>query len=309
MNCTSIDNHRSLLKRESEFLSQSSQEAIAKVKENIWIVGIPTWLFGVYDRGAAVFIEGHLTAGRMAQLLVTCFFFISWLYLKPERTLDSNGVNAIGSYKQNFQLEESHQNYLQATQERMSALQAYHLVGQKYILPFPYLSQMYHLLNLKHLEKVHAFSLNNLKVTSVGRLSHTDTGGTIEFKTILDSPFNILRMWREPVVEVDLILHNPYTVELSIPVYNDKRIAVIFNVLPLGENEHYFLLDIYSNLNWFKPLLRGILHIGAVLTLVEDLPYLHKLTQRNLSHLIESNKLSQHETMQLFRRYAALHAN
>jgi hypothetical protein len=303
-----IDNNNLAIEREQGFLSRSAGYAIAKVKNDIWIVGIPTWIFGVCDRGMAAFIDGQLTALKLSQLFITCFFFISWLYLKPDSSLGDDGVSAIGSYQENFNLEENHRGYLQSTQARMLALQDQHLVGQRYILPFSYLSQIYHLLNLKHLEKIHAFSLNNLKVTSVNYVDRTEVGGTIRFQTRLDSPFNILRMWREPSVEVDLTLHNPYTVELSIPVYGDKRIIVIFNVLPLSEKEHYFLLDIYSNLNWFKPLLRFILHIGAALTLFEDLPYLRQLDRRNLPLLIESNKVSQHETMQLFRIYAALHA-
>jgi hypothetical protein len=90
-----IDNNNLAVRREPRFLSRSANYAIAKVKNNIWIVGIPTWLFGVYDRGMAVFIDGHLTALKLSQLFITCFFFISWLYLKPDSSLGDNGVSAI----------------------------------------------------------------------------------------------------------------------------------------------------------------------------------------------------------------------
>ncbi|WP_201027275.1 hypothetical protein, partial [Salmonella enterica] len=134
------------------------------------------------------------------------------------------------------------------------------MIGQEYTLPFPYICQIYHLLNLKHLETIHKFSLNNLKVINVSHYQATNSGGIIKFQTVLDSPINPLRMWRQPIVEVDLILHNPYTVELSIPVYNEKRITVIFNALPLTETEHQFFINIYSDLKWPRPLLQIILH-------------------------------------------------
>ena len=113
------------------------------------------------------------------------------------------------------------------------------MISQEYILPFPYLCQIYHLLNLKHLETVHNFSLNNLKIFQISHFQPTSTGGIIKFQTILDSPANPLRIWRQPIVEVDLILHTPYTVELSIPVYNNKRIIVLFILI--------YKIDVYRN--------------------------------------------------------------
>ena len=124
------------------------------------------------------------------------------------------------------------------------------MISQEYILPFPHLCQIYHLLNLKHLETIHKFSLNNLKFANITHSQPTQQGGIIKFQTVLDSPINALRIFRQEFVEVDLILHNPYTVELSIPVYNSKRVNIVFNVLPLTSKEHYFFIDIYSDLEW-----------------------------------------------------------
>lgn len=104
------------------------------------------------------------------------------------------------------------------------------MISQEYILPFPYLCQIYHLLNLRHLETIHKFSLNNLKVVRINQIKSTPIGGTITFETYLDSPFNVLRIWRQPIAEVDLILHTPYTVELSVPVYKEKE---LLSCLPL----------------------------------------------------------------------------
>jgi hypothetical protein len=163
------------------------------------------------------------------------------------------------------------------------------------------------LLNLKHLENVHSFSLNNLKIVKVTEFEPTAIGGQIKFQTILESPFNALRIWRQPIVEVILTLHTPYTVELNIPVYNDRRIIVMFHALPLNETEHKLFIEIYSDLNWPKPLLQILLHFASCLTLLEDLPYLRKLAQRNIHRLVNLSTLPAHETMLLYRRFVELH--
>ncbi len=183
------------------------------------------------------------------------------------------------------------------------------MISQEYILPFPYLCQIYHFLNLNHLESVHKFSLNNLKIVSISEFQTTDIGGIIKFHTVLESPVNPLRIWRQPIIEVDLILHTPYTVELSIPVYDDKRIIVIFQALPLNDKEHQFFIDIYSDLDWPKPLLQMVLHFAACLTLFEDWPYLRALSKINIERLFNINFASEHENMLLFRRFVELYAS
>ncbi|WP_404785163.1 hypothetical protein [Altericista sp. CCNU0014] len=194
-----------------------------------------------------------------------------------------------------------------AIEARMTELRAHHLVGQRYFYPFPYLCQIYHLLNLKHLESVHGFSLNNLEILQVSHFQSSEVGGTIRFKTILRSPLNILRLWRQPVVEVDLTLHDPYTVELTIPIYRGKQVTVLFNVIPLQNRGHELFIDIYSSLKRFKPLLKIVFHLASCLTVLEDLPYIRKLARRNLERSIELDKVSNHETMQLFKRFTELY--
>lgn len=183
------------------------------------------------------------------------------------------------------------------------------MISQEYILPFPYLCQIYHLLNLKHLETIHNFSLNNLKVINVSDFQPTVSGGIIRFQTILDSPVNPLRIWRSPIVEVDLTLHNPCIVELSIPVYGNKRITVIFNAIPISDTEHKLCIDIYSNLGWPRPLLQILLHFASCLTLFEDFPYLQKLAERNVDRLFSLSRASNHETMWLFKRFVDLYSS
>jgi hypothetical protein len=209
-----------------------------------------------------------------------------------------------------FTIDESIHNdgfYRRQTEARMLQLQQYHTICQEYVLQVPYLCQIYHLLNLKHLEVVHGFSLKGLKIGNVGRFEATETGGSIKFQTMLVSSFNLLRIWRQPVVEVELTLHNPYTIELNIGIYKNKKITVLFNVLPLGEREHKLGIDIYSNVGIAKPALQLLLHFASCLTLFEDLPYLRKLAQKSPRRLLKSAHRSQCQTMQLFNRFVDLY--
>jgi len=268
---------------------------IVRLKNCIWLAGIPSWLFGITDRSVAAFSDGYISAFEVFQLFTTSFFFLCWLYLKPEKSLDADSS--------------LHQGYLCLTQGNNFELKKRHMISQEYILPFPYLCQIYHLLNLKHLETVHKFSLTHLKIINISHFQPTAIGGIIKFYTILDSPFNPLRIWRQPIVEVDLILHTPYTVELSIPVYKNKRIVVIFQTLPLNDREHQLFIDIYSDLDWPKPVLQIILHFASCLTLFEDLPYLQALAERNIERLFNLDLASNHETMLLFKRFVELYGS
>jgi hypothetical protein len=281
---------------------------LTKLKNNIWIFGIHSWLFGITDRSLASLADGYLSAIEIAQLFTASFLFISWVSLKPEKSFNSGGLKTIQRYQADLTLYQD-EVHLCSAQSRMLELQEQHMISQEYILPFPYLCQIYHLLNLKHLETIHNFSLNNLKVLKVSDFQPTALGGMVKFQTILDSPVNALRIWRLPIVEVGLILHNPYTVELCIPVYNNKYIIVMFNVVPLSKHEHKLCIDIYSNLQWPKPLLQILLHFASCLTLFEDLPYLRKLAQINIYRLANLSRVSNHETMWLFKRFVELYGS
>ena len=267
---------------------------IGRIRSGIWLVGIPSWLFGIGVRSFAAFADGYISVIEVVQLFTASLFFASWLFLRPENSLEERDVLA---------LQGNPCNNLGSKSE----LRQRYMISQEYILPFPYICQIYHLLNLKHLESIHHFSLNNLKVVNISDFQLTENGGVIKFQTMLDSPFNPLRIWRQPIVEVDLILHNPYTVELSIPVYNQKRITVMFHAVPLNENEHYFFIDIYSDLEWFKPFLQLLLHFASCLTLFEDLPYLRSLADKNRDSLLKIGRISNCKSMSLYRRFIELY--
>ncbi|MFN6561860.1 MAG: hypothetical protein RMY28_018970 [Nostoc sp. ChiSLP01] len=282
----------------STFVEVDIAILIDKIKNGIWLFGIPSWLFGITDRSFAAFTDGYVSTVEVFQLFTASFFFFSWLYLKPEESFTSNDFTP-----------NQYQEYLYRIQAEKLRIKRLHMISQEYILPFPYVCQIYHLLSLKHLETVHKFSLNNLKILNISYFEPTDIGGIIKFQTILDSPANPLRIWRQPIVEVDLILHTPYTVELSIPVYNNKRIIVIFHAFPLSDSEHQLFIDIYSDLEWPKPLLQIILHFASCLTLFEDLPYLQALAERNIERLLHSHRISNHETGLLFKRFVELYGS
>jgi hypothetical protein len=260
----------------------------SNLKYGVWLLGIIAWIFAILERIIAAFTDNYLSSLATIQLLGTCFFFLIWFYLKPEKI----------SYK-----------YIVNSQDKITSLRKRHIISQEYILPYSHLCQIYHLLNLKHLETIHRFSLNNLRIVSINHSQPTSQGGIIKFQTALDSPINALRIWRQEQVEVDLTLHNPYTVELSVPVYNDKRVNVVFNVLPITKNEHYFFIDIYSNLQWFKPLLQILFHCAACLTLFEDLGYLNAIAERNVAKLFHAGKSSNHKNMYLYNRFVELYGS
>ncbi|PSF36247.1 hypothetical protein C7H19_13650 [Aphanothece hegewaldii CCALA 016] len=278
--------------------------SINQFKSGIWWVGVPSCLFGTVERSVALFSDNYISVINIFHFLFTAFLFTCWIYLKPELKFDSNIKESNSMEKDDvLPLGDIH---LQKAKTRMAELQQYHVIRQLYILPFSFICQIYHLLNLKHLETVHSLSLGNLKVIDVNGCYSTSTGGSLTFNTALSSPLSILKIWRQPTVQVELTLHTPYTVELSIPVYQDKKMIVLFNAFPLNSNKHIFLVNIYSNLQWPKFLLSSLLHIASFLTVYEDLPYLKKLSQRNL---LKSNQTPSHQTMWLYKRFVELYAS
>jgi hypothetical protein len=290
--------------------SESSLLAI-KVRGGLWHLSTLCWIFAITDRSFAFFADGSLSARDLVQSLVMLSLFLTWSYLKPAN-LDANhsvaeNISTLKYYKIDSGAPQ-YEDYRNKAEARMIQLERYHLINQEYTLPFPYLCQVYHLLNLKHLESVHSFSLNNLKVTDVSEFEATASGGVIKFQTVLGSSLNALKVWRQPMVEAELTLHTPYTIELSIPAYNDKRLAIIFNILPLSDREHKLFIDIYSNLILPRPILQALLHFASSLTLLEDLPYLHRLAQSNIQHSGKIGK-SNHKMLQLFNRFVELYGS
>lgn len=282
-----------------ETISQPDLPAADFLKRNIfiyslWLLGIPAFMYGAIERSQLVFNDGSVNVVALSHCLIALTALLGWL--------------AIGITVQNPKLHNVDQPL--SLPLAPSKLPSACIAQQSYRLPFSHRCQIYHLLNLKHLEEIHRFSLGNLKVTKVSDFRRTQTGGSLRFKTVLDSPMNILRLWREPSVEVDLILHTPHQIELKVPVYGKNHIHVLFSVLPLNENEHVLTVQMFSNLQWPRELLRAILIIAASLTLLEDLPYLKQLAN---SHIGQSSRSGEETTvapaMQLFHRYMHLYSH
>lgn len=211
-----------------------------KLLNGFWLLGTSSWGVGIASRTFMAFADKYLSVVEISQLLAASLIFFSWFFFKPSSEVNkaNTNLNWLSLYESQELAKQPNQHYFYAALKRMFDLRNYHMIRQEYIFPFPYLCQIYHLLNLKHLEEVHSFSLNNLRIVKVSDFWTTDIGGAVKFQTRLESPINTLRIWRQPLVEVDLTLHTPYTVELNVPVYNDKRIIVMFNVIPLSETEH-----------------------------------------------------------------------
>lgn len=278
---------------------------LPRLRQGLWAFGLIAWVIALADRYAAAFSHGYPSAVELAHLFAIAFLLISWIWLKPEEVQEDDRV--LLEECESDLASSGNPIFLQQIRQRMTELREWHMIHQEYTLPFPYLCQIFHLLNLKHLEDVHSFSLSNLRIIKVSEFQATEVGGVLKFQTVLDSPINALRIWRQPIVEVELALLTPYTVELSIPVYGDRKIVVLFNAIPMNNQEHRFLIDIYSDLEWFKPLLQVLLHLSSSLTLFEDLPYLQTLAERNLDRLVRRGKISNHDTMKLFKRFVDLY--
>lgn len=283
-----------------------------QITNSIWLFIVLFWGFAAVVRTLIAGADNYLSGSEASQISAIFLIFLSCLCFKTleKSEIDSTSYSLSKIDRNQFNIAFQQSDlYLNTAQARMIELQNYHIISQEYVFPFPYLCQIYHLLNLKHLEKVHVFSLNRLKVINVSEMRLTPIGGAIKFQTILGSSVNTLRIWRKPRVEVDLILHSPYTIELNIPVYNDRKIVVIFNVFPLQDNEHKLFIDIYSNLAWPKPILQILLHMASCLTVFEDFPYLQKLAESNLSRLAHLSRIPDHKTMQLFKRFTELYGS
>jgi hypothetical protein len=284
-----------------------------KLQGKIWSFGLFYWVSSFVHRSFKFAVDGSLSGTELMNLLAVFLLLSGWICLKPQanlasENLDADDISTLKHYKLDSTIA-PHEAYLHKAESRMLHLERYHMISQEYVLPIPYRCQIYHLLDLKHLESVHGFSLRGLRIVNVHKLQITETGGVIKFQTVLDSPLNLLRIWRQPIVEVDLIMHTPYTIELSIPIYEHKKITVIFNILPLSNNDHKLFIDIYSDIMFPRMPLQILLHLASSLTLLEDLPYLRKLAESKIHCLNEIGKRSHHETRQMFERFIDLYGS
>lgn len=281
-------------------ISEKRSPVEDRLKRNIfkyvlWLLAIPAIIYGAADRGWAAFSTATVNPTDISYCLIALVLLLGWVNIGlAEDRLDA--LTLAGD---------------ELVRANALAVESNRITQQCYRLPFPYLCQIYHLLNVGHLESIHRFSLGNLKVMKIGDFNKTEAGGQIRFKTMLDSPMNVLRLWRDPSVEVELTIHSPHQIELKVPAYGQKFIHVLFSVMPLSDKEHHLSIQMFSDLQWPRELLKAVLIVAASLTLLEDLPYLHHLTKRNYDGLFSQAPRPQKpsQARQLFYRYVDLYNN
>jgi hypothetical protein len=156
-----------------------------KLRDGIWSFGILYWISIIIARCFEFLANGNLSDINLSHLLTGFLLFIGWIYLKPipnlePESLKATDISALKYYKLDSGVP-PHASYLHETETRMLQLEKHHLISQEYVLQVPYLCQIYHLLNLKHLESIHSFSLSGLKIIDVGQLEASTRGGTVKF--------------------------------------------------------------------------------------------------------------------------------
>ncbi len=266
---------------------------IGRVRSGIWLFGIPSWLFGIGDRSFAAFADGYISVIEVVQLFTASLFFASWLFLRPENSLDNHEFTALqGNYGTTHTLKsESKQKHI-VSQE--------HFLSQEYILPGSYWTNMFHTLNPLHLNHVHKITQNGIKVTEVTQYKETIKGGILTFTSVMDQIpglitdiqktikyipiLNLLNkyidMLRRPAFTSQLILHGPYTTELYIP--SEKYYtSIVFYVHPIEENKCKLFIDFYSNLPIPKICKFILFQIITPIVVWEDKVYLLKLSQKD----------------------------
>ncbi|NJM63210.1 MAG: hypothetical protein HC849_28395 [Oscillatoriales cyanobacterium RU_3_3] len=286
------------------YFNQSSY--LTHIFRNIlWLLGIPLFLVAAVFQEINALEDSYVTNSEFLYSIINLFFLVVWIALKPNVT----GCKVLKDTEVDFEIYHQSPDYSKITKARTIELRKDHIISQLHVLPFPYLSQIYHLLNLKHLETVHGNSLSGLKVTEIHDFKSTALGGSVKFKTIVSSPINILKIWRKSTIDVTLTLHSPHMVELNVPVYGDKKMIVLFKVFPFGIKTHKFLVDIYTDLPYPKFLLRSILHFAALFTIYEDIPYLKKLSGKDWDFKVTGNSILNPTAMCLLKRFVNLYGS
>ena len=69
---------------EQRNIQKSTENFSQTLKKGIWIIGTSSWVFGISDRSIASLADGYISAIDLIQLCTASFFFVSWLFLKPE---------------------------------------------------------------------------------------------------------------------------------------------------------------------------------------------------------------------------------
>jgi hypothetical protein len=190
-----------------------------------------------------------------------------------------------------------------AFRAHIEALEPYHILSKEWTLPFSHWVQLYHLMNISHLEHVHEDTLNNLAIGDVVDTIETQNGGIITFITNIKP--SLISLFRKPQNIVSLELLSPFTISLTIPQSPDIQTTVLFNTLPIREDKHVLFVDIYSNLEIPKSILKPAMQLATSLTVMEDIPYYENLAKQDIRNVIRRTK--DNPEMYLYKRYSQLY--
>ncbi|WP_293128797.1 hypothetical protein [Microcoleus sp. bin38.metabat.b11b12b14.051] len=69
-------------------------------QKGIWLFGILSWIFGLTDRSIALLSDGYLSAIDIVQLFTASFFFVSWIFLSPFLSLNSQSQRKVEGIQQ-----------------------------------------------------------------------------------------------------------------------------------------------------------------------------------------------------------------
>ena len=191
-------------------------------------------------------------------------------------------------------------------EERIQSLEHNHIMQLEKNLDFNWLVQIYHLMNVNHLEVFHNVSLNGLSVEEIIDFRPTNVGGTISFKTISKSALGFIRLFRGKESVVKLTMHSALTIELNLEVGDNKTYTVLFNVLPLSANRHKLFVDIYGTKKpniASKTILGLVLKIASLITINEDMDYYEKLGKRDLANIIAYDRTQTPNKSSLIHRF------
>jgi hypothetical protein len=64
-------------------LALEAREFLTSLRQWIWVLCIPAWLFGTIERGANAFSHRLITPLDLIQISTAAFFLTCWLLLKP----------------------------------------------------------------------------------------------------------------------------------------------------------------------------------------------------------------------------------
>lgn len=65
---------------------------MSRLRQGLWFLCIPAWLFGAAERGVTVFSHSAISMGDFLQVLTAAFFLLGWLLLKPTPRFSNEGA-------------------------------------------------------------------------------------------------------------------------------------------------------------------------------------------------------------------------